>query len=909
MRPIFYRLFTLLALLTFSLISAAQGLSVSGTVVDAGSTSPLPGAVVQLGGGRYQATSGSEGQFTIRQVQGGNYQLSIMAAGYDEYTIEVTIADGTDTDLGTLPLSPSASQEQLDANLTFLTEAELMDDGPGGNIPGLLTASRDVYLGQVGFNLGSARFQVRGLDNAYTIVAMNNITMNDPDDDRTYWSAWGGLNDVTRQALTTSGLQPLDFSFGEVGGATNMTIRPTAFRQGMRFTLSSSNRSYALRGMATYTSKLLLKEKFAYTLSTSWRYADQGYIPGTYYEAYAFFGSAEFRLNSDHTLVLTTFTTPLTRGKSIASVQEIYDIMGTNFYNPYWGFQEGKVRNSRMLRTNRPTAMLTHLWRAGSNTRISTSAMYQGGHERNNALWWFDAPDPRPEYYRYLPSFYEQNGQPEAAEAARMAWQNDPSVSQINWTRLYEINRRQEDGRAQYLVEDRTVDINTVVLNTVVNSKPTERLFLDAGAEVRLARNHYYKTVSDLLGATYWKDVDRFAERDFPGEPGRAQADLNNPDRMVGVGDIFGYNYHGNIRQANAFAQGAYHAGIVRLTLAATGGYTTFWRTGNMRNGNHPNNSFGDSEKATFFTPGIRTGALVKLDGRNYLYANGALYHRAPNFNRSFISPRTRNDLVDGLTTEKVRSGELGYEYRSPYLKARITGYYTHFSDQLWVVSFYHDGKRNFVNFIMNGIETVHRGVEAAAEARVFSDFTLSGAVNLGQYFYNNRPQFTIIQDNIAQALSSGEVFIQNYRVAGSPQKAATAGLKYNGAKFWWAGVNVNYFADNYISLNPDRRTLEAVYNVDEGSPLWNDIIRQERLPNALTTDLYAGKSFKLKSNLFLVVSLNVTNVLNNTDFITGGFEQLRYDANGMETRPDQFPNRYFYFYGRTWFLNLVLRN
>ena len=29
----------------------------------------------------------------------------------------------------------------------------------------------------------------------------------------------------------------------------------------------------------------------------------------------------------------------------IASVQELYDLAGTNYYNPYWGYQSGEKRN------------------------------------------------------------------------------------------------------------------------------------------------------------------------------------------------------------------------------------------------------------------------------------------------------------------------------------------------------------------------------------------------------------------------------------------------------------------------------------------------------------------------------------------------------------------------------------
>ena len=36
------------------------------------------------------------------------------------------------------------------------------------------------------------------------------------------------------------------------------------------------------------------------------------------------------------------------------------------------------------------------------------------------------------------------------------------------------------------------------------------------------------------------------------------------------------------------------------------------------------------------------------------------------------------------------------------------------------------------------------------------------------------------------------------------PQQATSLGLKYNAPKYWYAGINFNYFADIYLSPNPD---------------------------------------------------------------------------------------------------------
>jgi hypothetical protein len=71
------------------------------------------------------------------------------------------------------------------------------------------------------------------------------------------------------------------------------------------------------------------------------------------------------------------------------------------------------------------------------------------------------------------------------------------------------------------------------------------------------------------------------------------------------------------------------------------------------------------------------------------------------------------------------------------------------------------------------------------------------------------------------------------------------------------------------------------------------------------TVDFFGGKSFKFDDK-FLYLNVGVSNILNNTDFITGGFEQLRF--NYATRDPDNFPANYFYSFGRTYFISLSLR-
>jgi hypothetical protein len=174
----------------------------------------------------------------------------------------------------------------------------------------------------------------------------------------------------------------------------------------MRVSYALTNRTYRNRVMATYSTGML-KNGWAFTVSGSRRWAEEGYIPGTPFDAYSYFISADRKLGEKHLLNLTALGAPSKRGRAGVSTQEMNDFAGTNYYNPNWGYQNGKKRNSRIANTHEPVVILRHDWSPSERTRLTSSLSYQFGRDGATALDWYDARDPRPDYYRKLPSYIQ----------------------------------------------------------------------------------------------------------------------------------------------------------------------------------------------------------------------------------------------------------------------------------------------------------------------------------------------------------------------------------------------------------------------------------------------------------------------------------------------------------------------
>ena len=798
-------------------------------------------------------------------------------------------------------------------------------DGSAQNISGQLTAGKNPFLNAANYQFSAVRFRIRGYDADFTDTYMNGVPMENLDNGFTPYGLWGGLNDVLRNREAVIGMQPLKYSIGGIGGASNIDTR--AFKQWKQTKISYSlaNRTYVHRLMFTKSTGWT-KKGWAFSGSVSRRWADEGFADGTFYDGGSFYAGVDRKINANHILSLVIFGAPTKSGRQGAATQEAMDISGTHYYNPYWGYQAGKKRNASVANTFQPFGILTHDWKINTKSSLITAGSYTVGKRSVTALDWYSAADPRPDYYRYLPSYMED---PILAQGVLTALKNDINLRQINWDKLYQTNYGSYstvgnvDGiagnnvsgkRSHYIVENRTVNTNRFNLNTTLNSAINKNIDLSAGLTYQNERNNYYKTVSDLLGGDFYVDVDQFAERDFPSNPNAGQNDLNHPNRILHKGDKFGYDYNINIQRAAAWAQTMVKFNKINFFIGAEHSFTQYYRDGHTRKGLYPDNSYGESARQKFYNYHAKAGVSYKLLNGNYVFVNGSYETKAPFFENAYLSPRTRDFVQGDLRSQRIMSGEAGYVYNSPNVRARATGFYTRFRNGTDVFGAYSDIYHTFVNYAASNIGKTHEGVELAAEIKVYKGLTLNAAASIGQYTYDTRQNLSLTADNgsVIPVATDNLVYIKDFKVA-TPQSAYTAGFNYRSPKYWFASVNVDYFDHMYLGFDPLRRTYAAVEGVDPKSELWHEIIDQTELESQFSVDASAGfswlmnKKYKsLKKRTFLALSINANNVLNNKNIVSGGFEQLRFNTGDHEV--SRFPPKLFYAYGINFSANISLR-
>jgi hypothetical protein len=943
------KLLSVVFLMLCSFVFGQLNSGFKGVVVDSKTLKPMQSVVVTIQNTTLMKVTDASGAFEFTNVPSGEFLVLIKSEGYTDQLLTVEFEPNEVTDLGQIVMIYDVSKE-AELGLIALTENDLSDDNGGSeSTSGLLQATRDVFLQAAAFNLGQARFRVRGFDNEYGTTMINGVVMNKMLDGRPQFSNWGGLNDATRNQEFTFGSRPSDYTFGGVLGTQEINTRASIYRPGTRLTFSANNTSYNFRTMATHASGMN-KEGFGYVVSLSRRWADEAFFDGSSVNSNAIFISAEKKINEDHSINFTGIYSQNRRGRTSPNTEEVNNLMGIK-YNSFWGYQEGERRNSRMRDVNEPMFMFSHYWKVNSKTNLNTNVSYQFGKIGNSRLDFNNVQNPDPVYYRNLPSYYttlhgtDADGNTvwtpnyPAAEQARLAFLASP---QVNWDAMYRANTvpitdangieiGRAPGESVYALYEDRIDDKQWNINTIMNSQISDNIVMNAGLNFRRLRSENFQMMLDLLGGGFFRDVDPF----FAGDA--SQPDLNNPNRTIGINDKYGYNYILHGRTLDAFTQFKFTYSKVDFYLAQSYTRTEYQREGLYRNGIYPNNSFGKSRLVEFDNFGFKGGLTYKLTGRHLFDVNAIYMTKAPNLRNTFPNARLSNQITQFLDSETIFGGDVSYIIRAPKLKARFTGFFNKVKNATEVGFFFAEGiglvgedgqlaqgnGNAFVAEIVTGLDRKNMGIEVGLEYQITSTLKATGVAAIGQYTIDSNPNVQLNADFVRRTINYGTATMKNYKMAGMPQQAYSVGLEYRDPKFWFIGANVNYLADNYLDISAIMRTDNffnndqvpidnlPIPNVDE--QLARQYLKQEKFDDFFMLNLTGGKSWRIsKKNRNTFGFFASINNLLDVKYRTGGFEQGR-NANFVQVDQDHaggvraFGPRYFYGFGRNYFINFYI--
>lgn len=925
---------------------------------------PVEKAQVSLKGEGNDVTADKIGYFQFVDLKSGHYQVVVSKPNFETKTLEFDVTTEKRKDLGVITLYSTLTG--ADQGLVILDNADEEGSGQTSTV-GLLQSSQDVFNRIASFDLGFYWFRPRGIDGRTSENMMNGVSMVKSDNGNVDFSNWGGLNEIVRYPEISANHSPSEYAFGGASGVIYKNTKASEYRKGFQAVYSITNRNYRQRVSLRYTSGMS-KSGWAFTLMGAKRWAEEGIQEGTFYDAYGTYLGIEKKFNNNHTITFNAFASPFRRSTSSPNTQEVYDYRGVH-YNSYWGWQDGEKRNERVRQGFQPVLMLQDFWKINKKSNLWTSVSYQFGKDKGSRLDWQNAPNPSPTYYRNLPSYIASlnpavltadpnnlgslSGAYDAYQSAVNLWQSgDPSLTQINWNRLYAKNMEQAPVTNYGVTGKRAIyfQVNDVSDDKIWNAAThytynfTDKSRFILNLSYQNYKSDLYREVKDLLGADFAYNRDPFAATNNPGTSGLFNEGEENVAKKVG--DRIGYDYtfrrqEVKVNPGYKFSQGAFD-----VFVSGMFGYSSSNREGHFKHYLYADSNTKGADK-NFWNYGLKGQIIYKINGRNFLVYNGAYFSQAPFLEDIFINPRLNSSVAPNLKNAIINANDLSYVVNTPFYKIRASVFLVDTQNETSVQRFFADGiqltdlgdtsgstdsntggqyvQSAFVTQVMSNVEKRNLGAEIGMDIKILPTLSFQGAASYGQYTYRNNPNVYFASDNIGIFSNGlpytefGKAYIKNYKQGGTPQTALSAGLRYSSPKYWWIGANWNFLDNNYLDPSALIRSESFVQNGNSGTPYYNideaglrEILRQRKLPSAHFFNANVGKSW-LFGKYYLLISASVNNIFDNTKYITGGFEQSRYvkyDSFGEDFDRSQtlFSPKYWYTQGRSYFVNLQVR-
>lgn len=590
------------------------------------------------------------------------------------------------------------------------------------------------------------------------------------------------------------------------------------------------------------------------------------------------------------------------RGLRQASTVEAFTLTHNTLYNPSWGMQSGRVRNSRVATSLRPEAVALWQRRLTAVTDLKVAANIYFTRRGRSSLSWFNAPTPAPDNYKYMPSYFDSDAERLAVEEA---WRNNNQrYTQIDWEGLYHTNALQMDGHARYAVASRRSNITHAAINVGLSSRVAD-VDIDYGVEFVASSEREFMRMDDLLGATHIYDIDYYLKDDATSSH-LTENNLHNPNNRIEEGDRFSYDYRLSGIVAKLYGRAHWQWQSMDFALSAEVASEHVWRRGYFEKELFSGAaSYGRSGGVALAAPKLAALWHYSLD-KHTLSASLLFRGEAPRYDDLFLQPDYNNRRVDRPELTLGTSAELSYSLTTPRLRLYAALFVASTTREVDVVRYYDDLAGEYVDAVVSGIGRIHYGITATADVSWSRYFSSSFALNIGQYRYHRNPKVATYADDdnvlIAETVS-------NMRGChtGAPEVSLYGDIAFRH-KGWAARASVQFWGLAYVEPSTIRRTervLSYASSVEEA-----DALRfQQQLPLGTTVDLSLSKYLRLSDDISLGVSLTVRNLL-GSNMISGGYEQHRVARHAVGYRNDitPFDNRLTYAYPRLFSLSLSLR-
>lgn len=875
--------------------------TVKGKVMDSDMNAPLPGANVVEKGTTNGTTTDFDGNFTLT-TKSNSGVIVITYVGFGSKSI----AFNGNQDLGTIKLLSDntldevviigsgvidlAEGRQTPIAVSTIKAKEIQEKIGTSDITATLVNTPSVYVaGQAG-GFGDSRIAVRGFGQDNTAFLLNGQPINGMEDGLMYWSNWSGMADIANAIQIQRGLGSSKLAISSVGGTVNFVTKATDKRQGGFLQTGIANDDY-FKTTLGYSTGMLENGWGVTAMLTHWQ--GDGYNDGTFGQGQNYFVSVGYKANDNHNFNFLITGAPQWHDQNFTKPISDYLAYGRRFNNN-WGTLNGEYMTERRNFYHKPVANLNWDWNINDNSSLSTvlyASWGRGGGTGN---------------YGSRQNIREVN--PITGETNDRTNIDFDAIAANNAA----ANGQGQFGNNTYAIRSSMNLHSWYGLVTNFETKLSEKVTLNAGADLRTYYGTHFRQIENFLGLNSWTEsrglrdnthqitgspVSNTVTEDMAANPWTAtfntmaedqRIDYDNSER-ISYGGIFGQLEYAT-DNLTAFFQGA----------VSSQSHQRFDRYDYLP-------QFEDSDKVNNTGYNVKAGAAYLINDDNKFYVNAGYYSRQPYHDNIYldftnqINPLTQNEKILGL--------EAGYSFKSQYFTANVNAYRTSWKDRVTTRARVLSSDTNIGGttvlagtqvFTTNeGVEQLHSGLELDIVAKPFENFDIRGFVSVGNWEYKG-DVFSTQRDEDRNVLERVSEDVDGGKVGDAAQFTAGAGFVYRVCEVFSFDADWRTYDKLYSSVGAVKENLELpAYDLVDFGVSYKMLLGKDK-SNSL--------NFRVNiNNLFDEVYLSeLRSNIKTTDNISSTNPGLgTYESNGRVYNGIADGNQGYFGLGRTWNLNV----
>ena len=669
-------------------------------------------------------------------------------------------------------------------------------------------------------------------------------------------------------------------------------------KKGLLVHTGFSNASYINEAHLQYGTGIL-KNNLSASFFLVYQNAPKGFLPNGPREINGLAFNLEKLYRNNHLFGFTVWWNQANQGIQSPSVLEAYTLSHLRNYNPAWGWLNGQPFYPNNKKNNVPVFSFKYEknWKDKSMFKINLGVA--AGEQSSSQLDWTSTADPRPDYYRYLPSYTKDTG----TRNQLIKWFDiHPEYLQINFDKILKINKASLSKRSYYIINSNKMNIFLVRASALYNNQLSNYWDVSAGINLKIDQIHYYNILENLLGGQFYYNYNSWVMDDR--QENSFQNNIQNPDQKIKENERWGPDFRLKSLYSDGWVQIKNSNPRWEFSGGLHYGNEFFQRVGYNQNGLFINNSLGASSNFAFPFVGFKGQFLFKYSGRFYVRSIFFNQQYAPNSSAVFLDPNLNSFQTPFLLPQIKKGIDLSLFYRGVNTKIILSAYLQNAQNESEKKFFFHDKYNSFVYGIVGQKTSIYQGFESSIETLLLNFVNLEMSFNVGHYYILNNPLYEILLVNDLYKVESGLLKLKNLPASSSPEITGAISFKiqpsYN-SNFTFTCIYAAKRAINYDYFRRSSLLLDSMSNKN----LYANIYTVPLLPNQFVFNSSFSKSLEIKFGkvkLPIRCSFSVKNIFNTLIPILV-FEQSRFDYNSLNA--DKFPPKYLYDQGTTYALGI----